>query len=573
VIEGVSIERDAECRTRDGTVLRADVYRPDGAGDGGLPVLLMRTPYDKTEAETSSGYAHPSWWARQGYVTVVQDCRGSFRSEGTFEPFVHEARDGYDAVEWAARLPGADGRVAMYGYSYVGATQLLAATERPPSLAAVAPGFTSSQYHEGWTFNGGALALAFAATWAAGLGYARALERHESAAAAELERAFTGLAWASALPLEEMPPLSRERAPWFHDWLAHPSYDDFWRATSIAEDYARVQVPGLHVAGWYDVFLSGSVENFTGLASLGRPQKLLIGPWHHGPWTPLPVGRPGGGEASARAVDEWQRRFLDQVLKGAETGVFDAPVTVFVLGDGWRDLDGWPPGGTRPVDLHLCSGGRANSVHGDGALEPNPQQGGPPDVFVYDPLAPTVSQGGHSCCVEGLTPMGPASQRETERWQTVLVYTSPPLAADAELLGDVEVELHAASSAVDTDFTARLCLVDPEGESVNLQEGIVRARYRDSPAEPTPIEPGRVYAYRIRLGPVGVLVPAGHRLRLDVASSDFPQWDRNLNTGGALGREGREAAVVATQAVYHDAARPSRVTLPVHGGELRFARG
>jgi len=557
----VTIERNAPCRTRDGVTLYADVHRPPG--EGPWPVLLMRDPYDKTGAQTGSGYAHPSWWARQGYLTVVQDTRGRFRSEGAFSPFVHEARDGYDAVEWAARLPGADGRVAMYGFSYPGAVQLLAAAERPPSLVTICPAFTSSRYHEGWTYQGGALHLAFAASWAAGLAYDGARGRGDAAAMAALERAAADPAWYAALPLEDCAPLTRESAPYYFDWLEHASYDDYWRATSVAEDYGRIQVPALHVGGWYDIFLAGTVGSFVELERRVGRQKLLVGPWTHGPWAPV-GGSAGGPEAGWTAVCDWQLRWLGHWLKGRETGVLDRPVTAFVLGDGWRDLDGWPPPASRAVDWYLHSGGRANSRFGDGTLSPGPPGDEPPDVFTYDPLVPVVSRGGHSCCNAAVTPMGPASQREAEEWRDVLCYTSAPLAEDLTLLGDVTATLHAASSAVDTDFTAKLCLVDPDGESVNLKQGIVRARYRDSLAEPSLLEPGRIYEYRIALGPIGVRVPTGHRLRLNVSSSDFPHWDRNLNTGGPLGREGRERAVVATQTVLHDRARPSRLTLPVH---------
>jgi hypothetical protein len=551
----VTVERDVEARMRDGVVLRADVYRP--AAGGPHPVLLMREPYDKTTAQTGSGYYHPSWWAAQGFVTVVQDCRGRFRSEGEFVPFAHEARDGHDTVEWAARLPGADGRVAMYGFSYPGATQLLAATERPPSLVAICPAMTASQSYEGWTYQGGALHLAFAANWAAGLAAYTAITRGDGAEIRRLEALLGSSDWFGHLPLREVPGLDRATAPYWHDWLDHPAYDEFWRVTAVDEDYGRIEVPGLHVGGWYDIFLSGTVANFRGIA--GR-QKLVIGPWQHGPWTPL-LG--GGPEAGPGAVNEWQLRFLDEVVRGRPSGVFDAPATVWVLGDGWRDLDGWPPAGVQMVDWYLHSGGRAGSALGDGTLSPGPPGEEPADVFVYDPLAPVASAGGHSCCDDALTPMGPRSQEGSERWGDTLVYTSPPLQSDLDLVGDVEVRLFAATSARDTDFTAKLCRVDPDGVSTNLKQGIVRARSRESLAAPTLLEPGRVYEYRIALGPIGARIPAGYRLRLDVSSSDFPHWDRNLNTGGPLFAEGPEAAVVATQTVLHDRLRPSRVTLPV----------
>jgi putative CocE/NonD family hydrolase len=560
----VTVETDVPCRTRDGVTLYADVYRPSGSGTH--PVLLMREPYNKWTAQTGSGYNPPAWWAARGYLTVIQDCRGRYRSEGEFVPFVNEARDGYDAVEWAAALPGSDGRVAMYGFSYPGATQLLAATLRPPSLVAICPGMTSSQYYEGWTYNGGAFALALAANWAVGLSYDTARKTGDESALAALEPATGDSAWFSRLPLELLSPLTRENAPYFFDWLDHPSYDDFWRATAIDDDYPRIAVPALHVAGWYDVFLGGSVANFVGLRSSAgteaarAQQKLLVGPWQHGPWKPL-LG--AGADASPIAVNEWQLRFLDEVVKGRPSGVLDAPVTAYVMGEGWRNFAGWPPPDARPVDWYLRSAGRANSRFGDGLLSPQPPGDEPADTFVYDPLVPVSSTGGHSCCDEALTPMGPRSQEGAEQWGDVLVYTSAELEDDLVLAGDVVVTLHAASTAVDTDFTARLCRVDLAGESRNLKEGIVRARYRESLSEPRPIQPGRVYEYRIALGPLAVRVPAGHRLRLDVSSSDFPQWDRNLNTGGPLGKEGYAAAIVARQTVLHDRAHPSRLTLPV----------
>jgi len=551
----VTVERDVPARMRDGVTLRADVYRPVEGGP--YPVLLARNPYDKLTAQTGSGYYHPSWWARQGWVVVAQDCRGRFRSEGVFEPFTNEAKDGYDTVEWAARLPGSDGRVAMYGFSYPGATQLLAATKRPPSLVAVCPGMTASQYYDGWTYQGGALHLAFAANWAAGLAAYTAITAGDGPAISRLERALGSSDWFSHLPLLEPPAFTRADAPYYFDWLEHESYDDYWRATAIDEDYGRIQVPGLHVGGWYDIFLSGTVANFRGI---GGRQKLLVGPWQHGPWSPL-LG--DGEDAGPRAVNDWQLRFLDEVVKGRASGALDAPATVYVIGDGWRDLDGWPPPGARSVDWFLHSGGRANSKYGDGTLSPEPPAEEPPDVFAYDPLAPVASAGGHSCCDDSLTPMGPRSQHGSERWGDTLVYTSAPLVEDVDLVGDVMVTLHAASTAVDTDFTAKLCRVSPDGESVNLKQGIVRARFRRSLSTPELLTPGQVEEYRISLGPIGVRIPAGYRLRLDVSSSDFPHWDRNLNTGGPLGAEGPERAIVATQTVLHDRARPSRITLPI----------
>jgi putative CocE/NonD family hydrolase len=263
-------------------------------------------------------------------------------------------------------------------------------------------------------------------------------------------------------------------------------------------------------------------------------------------------------------VDDWQLYWFDQFLKGQYTGVTDSPVTVFVLGeDRWRDLEQWPPAGAKQTPYFLHSDGRANSVFGDGSLSCAPPLTEQPDIFTYDPGIPNQSHGGHSCCFDFAAPMGPADQLLSEQQNQVLVYTTEPLPHDLLLIGDVAVELFAATSAVDTDWTARLCRVDHRGVSINIQEGIVRARYRDSLTQPTLVEPDRVYASRIELGPVGIRFAAGERIRLTISSSDFPQWDRNMNTGGPIGKEGPSAAITATQIVLHDEAHPSRVLLPV----------
>jgi uncharacterized protein len=554
----VTLERDVECRLSDGIVLRADVYRP--ASEVSLPVLLMRLPYGKTTAGANWGYAHPAWYARRGFVVAVQDVRGRYASEGEFTPFVHETQDGYESVEWAAGLPGSNGTVGMYGFSYPGATQLLAAVARPPSLAAIAPGFTSPQFYEGWTHVGGALALASIAGWASFLAVETARRRGDHAAHAALLAALgaaPSLYW--TLPVAEYLPPLRIDAPYFYDWLDHSAYDEYWRATAVDDDFSRITVPALHTGGWYDTFHAGTVASFSGMGP--APQKLLMGPWQHSPWRAISAGV--RRDAGANVVDDWHVRFFDEVLKGESSGVFEHAGRVFVLNEDWRNVDGWPPSQSVDVPYYLHSEGRANSAYGDGTLSPDAPGAEPADVYLYDPLMPSISFGGHSCCSEAIAPMGPADQEPYEASKGVLVYTSEPLDRELVLLGDASVDLHASSTALDTDFTARLCVVDRDGTSINLKEGIVRARFRDSFSEPSLLEPGEVYRFTIRLGPVGVRLERGTRIRLDVSSSDFPQWDRNLNTGGPLGSEPASAAVVATQAVFHDSAHPSRLTLPV----------
>ena len=565
----VVVERDVPARMRDDTTLYADVYRPSNGGP--FPVVLMRLPYNKIQAQNNVTYHHPSWYARHGYMVVVQDTHGRGQSEGNFYPFAHEAEHGYDTVEWAASLPCSNGRVGMYGFSYVGATQLQAALRRPPSLRAICPGFTGSQYYEGWAYNGGAFALAFNASWAAYLAMDDARWQGNDAATHNLNAAFLGAPnFYGHLPLKEYPPFAgSDFGQYFFDWMEHPSYDDYWRRWSVDEDYSRIDVPALHVGGWYDVFIGGTVKNFEGLRrgagseASRAAQKLLVGPWYHLPWTRL-TGEADFGPEARKVVDGWQLRWFDQFLRDEDTGVLDSPVSVFLMGeDRWVEESSWPPEGTQFLDYYLRSGGSANSINGDGELGLEPPDREPPDVYVYDPLFPVPSSGGHSCCFPIIAPMGPANQAEVEVLNGVLVYTSQPLEEDLTVIGPVSVTLFAATSASDTDFTAKLCDVSSEGDSTNIQEGIVRARYRESLSDPKPVTPQEVYEYKMDLGPTAYVFKAGHRIRVQVSSSDFPQWDRNLNTGGPLGAEGAAQARVATQTVLHDADHPSRVTLPV----------
>jgi uncharacterized protein len=574
IVRAVSVERDVPMLARDGVTLRSDVWRP--AAGGRLPVLLVRTPYDKAQASTIN-YAHPAWYAAQGYIVALQDVRGRWGSDGEFTPFEHERLDGHDAIEWAASLPGSNGRVGMYGGSYVGATQLLAARGAPAALKAIAPGVTGSQVYEGWTHRQGAFALAVNASWASELAADQARRagdeatwRSLSAAAADPWR------WYGHLPLDGHPPLATTGyAPYYFEWLRHPTDDGYWGRWNIEEDYGSITAAGFHYGGWYDVFAAGTVRNFTGLSQVatspvGRRgaerQRLVMGPWQHVAWSSR-TGPIDHGPAAAAHIDQLQLRWFDRWLRDSGDGLEGPPVSIFLMGRGaWLEESEWPPIGMREVPLFLRSGGRANSVRGDGRLDPEPAGDEPPDVFPYDPLMPTPSLGGHSCCYPDVAPIGPADQSAVESSGRTLVYTGRTLERDLVVIGPVSVVLHAASDRRDTDFTARLCDVDPEGRSINILEGVVRARYRAPGAPPNEIQPGVCYEYRIELGVVAHSFAAGHRVRLQVASSDFPQWDRNLNTGGPLGQEGPLSALVATQVVEHSAARPSRLLLPLVEG-------
>ncbi len=569
-----TVEREVNvpATMRDGTVLHSDVYRPKEAG--GYPVLLMRLPYDKQAAQTYV-YAPPEFYASHCYIVVIQDVRGQYASGGEFYPFRDDMADGYDTVEWAAALPGSTGKVGMYGFSYVGATQWLAATQRPPHLAAIVPAMTSSDYYDGWSYEGGAWALAFEESWpltsialtaAKRLGEQAIIDRME-AAAENVEEAY------DYLPLKGFPPLVPEDprvAPYFYDWLEHPTWDEYWKQWSIRLRWGDVTVPALNFGGWYDVFMAGTIENFVGMREHGGSeaartgQRLVIGPWIHLPWVPQ-VGDLDFGPEARNPIDWLQLRWFDHWLKGVDNGVDrEPPVRVFVMGaNRWRAAEAWPIPGTEFRRFYLHSLGAANSVDGNGWLSEEPPGEGEAatDRYRYDPANPVPSLGGHSCCTADVAPVGPRDQRPVEERADVLVYTTAPLEEAVEATGPITVKLWAASTAPDTDFTAKLVDVHPDGTAINLNNGIIRARYRNSLERTEPIEPGEVYEYTIEVWPTSNLFKVGHRIRLEVSSSNFPHYDRNPNTGHPFGADAELRA--ADQTVYHGPERPSHVVLPI----------
>jgi putative CocE/NonD family hydrolase len=553
---------------RDGTLLYADVYRPKG--EGPWPVLLLRHPYDKTQAENIS-YAHPSWYARYGYIVVVQDVRGRWMSEGEWYPFRHEEEDGCDSIAWAAGLPGSNGQVGMYGFSYAGATQLLSAVYQPPHLRTIMPALTGSDYYDGWTYRGGALHHAFTQSWATSLALDTARRRHDYALEGSIAAAL-GNAWANYyIPPQYFPFINQAGlAPYYYDWLKHDTYDDYWKRWSLRPRYVQIRVPALHIAAWYDVFLEGTLENYTSLRVQAashhaqQNQKLVVGPWYHMPWHQH-VGDFDFGEAGRNCVDALQVLWLDKHLRGERNQLDnEPPVALFVMGENrWRFENEWPVPQAKPTRFFLHSGGRANSLNGDGRLDQQNPDDELPDVFTYDPRLPVMSVGGHSCCVDTLTPMGAFDQRAQEYRNDVLVYTSETLAEDVTVIGKVEVTLYAASTAVDTDFTAKLVDVYPDGQAINVGEGILRARFRESLEQPIPIEPERVYAYKILVGSTAIAFKAGHRIRVEISSSNFPTFDRNSNSGKPLAEAGPADWFVATQTVFHDGRYPSCIVLPI----------
>jgi putative CocE/NonD family hydrolase len=568
------VEKDVRIAMRDGVPLTADVWRP--VADSTVPALVQRTPYNKE----MSASPEVMRLTRAGYAVVVQDVRGRYASGGVFDPFRQEASDGEDTIGWAAAQPWCSGDVGMLGPSYLGAAQLLAAARQPARLKAIAPSITASDYHEGWTYQGGALQLGFIVTWATmilGLGdVAARLGRGEAqpadigavvAASDRLGDLFRHSPTDSLSHLDEI-------APYWRDWLGHPAYDAFWRSLAPRERYADVTVPALNIGGWYDLFLSGTLENYRGLRAHGtgaaRESRLIVGPWAHANMTAdFPERAYGmGGGALLSDLTGRQIRWFDRHVRGIDNGLdAEAPGRVFVMGaNTWRDAEDWPLPESHVTPLYLHSSGAANTAAGDGILSFDAPAGEQPsDTYRYDPSDPVPTVGG-ATFLPGLTigaNAGPRDQRAVEARDDVLCFTTTPLEEELTVIGPIELVLHASSSARDTDFTAKLVDVHPDGRAEILCDGILRGRYRVSLSDPRPMEPDRPYALRIDVGATANVFAAGHRIRLEISSSNFPRFDRNTNTGGTIAAESESDYLVATNRVFHDAGRPSHLLLPL----------
>ena len=561
--EGVAVEQGVKVPMRDGTVLRADVYRPKA--DGRFPILLQRTPYNKS-GEASFGYRG----AGEGYVVIIQDVRGRYTSEGEWYTFRHEPEDGYDTVEWAAALPYSNGKVGMFGGSYVGATQMLAAITHPPHLAGICPVVTASNYHSNWTYQGGAFEQWFNESWTSGL----AQDTLNRLIAANTN----GLGGAWKLPLTSYPLFNTNGeslkldspgvlAPYFLDWLAHPNYDEYWKKLSIEEHFADINVPALTVAAWYDIFQGGSIRNYEGLkAHAGtemarKGQHLLVIIGGHAGSGPK-IGDVDFGSDAKVDADDLTLDWYNYLFKGANNRFAAKPVTIFVMGaNRWRDEDSWPLERARSTRYFLHSSKGSNSARGDGVLSTEQPGKESPDQFVYDPANPAPTTGGPLCCDSLHLPPGPRDQRPVETREDVLVYSTAPLTKDVEVTGPVSLEVYARSSAVDTDFTAKLVDVWPNGFAQNLTEGIIRARYRDSQEKPELLTPNQVYKLTIDLWSTSNVFKQGHVLRLEVSSSNFPRFDRNLNTGLSAAQSSQ--FIRATNTILHDGEHPSALVLPI----------
>jgi putative CocE/NonD family hydrolase len=560
----IQMERDIIAKMRDGVVLRADVFRPTAAGR--FPVIMQRTPYNKANYN-ANGAPFAIRAAARGYVVILQDVRGRFASDGDWYPFQHEVDDGYDTVEWAAALPYSNGKVGMFGWSYLGVTQMSAALAQPPHLVSLFPVVTACDYYDEWTYRGGAFQQFFNESWASFRLAPDTLDRRVKKSANAMNRVWD-------LPLGNFSLFEtgsvRDLAPYFFHWLEHPAYDGYWKQWSLNGRFGKISVPCYHVGGWYDIFLNGTLRNYTGVKAHGgtaaarNGQRLMIGPWYHDSAS-FREGKSGevsfAPEGCSNEEDEMLRWF-DYTLKGMVSGLAEKPVRIFVMGENvWREEEDWPLRRARSTRFHLHSGGSANSLHGDGSLSDSAPEAESPDAFVYDPANPVRTQGGGNCCDHDHLAPGVFDQRPVENRADVLVYSTLPLDSDMEVTGPVTAELFVSSSAVDTDFTAKLVDVHPDGFARNLADGILRLRFRNSFERAEPLVPGEIYKIKIDLWATSNLFRQGHRIRLEIASSNFPRYDRNLNTGADLLTG--ERMLRASQTVYHDRDHPSALILPI----------
>jgi len=554
---------------RDGVRLATDIYRP--ADGPAAPTLLTRTPYDKDGVGGFNDDLDLFRALRSGYAVVVQDVRGRYASEGRFDAYHQEPSDGADTIAWIATQPWSNGAVGTFGKSYLGCTQWLLAPQQPSALRAMAPSMTPSDAYEGNAYQGGAHVMHIL-RWAVGLSADAARRRAAAgdAVPAAWARDFDYDTALAHLPLGDHPAWN-ELTPFWPDWITRPGDGEYWRAISPNASYDRVTVPVLSIGGWYDIMLGPALENYRGVrhgggSDLAARSRLIIGPWSHVELSGSFPEREFGPDASRQAVDldGLQLRWFDRWVRGERNGVEDEdPVLIFVMGaNTWRSETDWPLPDTAYTDYYLHSGGRANTRHGDGVLSLSPPSIESGDTFVYDPRDPVPTIGGQ-VLMPGATTVGPRDQSRVEERDDVLVYSTNVLTEAVEVIGPVQLRLFLISTVPDTDLTGKLVDVFPDGRAINLTDGIQRVRYRRSRVHPELMNPGEAYEVSIDMWATANVFEPGHRVRLEVSSSNWPRFGRHPNTGGSIADEPAEAYQPAINRILHDDEHPSRLILPV----------
>lgn len=543
--------RNVKVPMRDGVRLSTSIYLPPGAGP--FPVVLVRTAYNRVGIRT------PDFWNR-GIATVAQDCRGRYDSAGVHHPFIHEAEDGHDTLEWIGRQPWCNGKIGMFGASYLAATQFLSAPLQSRYLAALNPQFMAADCWKRAYYCDGAFSLALTWSWLCFECSARTSE-------AGIMPVFDVAKLLRHLPILTLDEASGAGAVQsYRNYVQKNRYDAHWKGLNVIEQAHRYRIPMLLTGGWYDYYPGEAARMYLALRQqaptpgLRDAHRLLLGPWTHGFGATSQLGEVDFGP-EALAQNDSAVRWLDCLLHGRDVTEFQrAPVRLFVMGiNQWRDETEWPLARMRIVKFFLREGGR---------LATRPPSVEKPDRYTYDPNDPVPTLGGNHSVgpynpgLYDFVKPGPYDQRPVESRPDLLTYTTEELTEDTEVTGPVVVTLHASSSARDTDFVARLCDVHPDGRSIQITEGVIRARFRDDVwGEPTLLEPGKAYEFTIDMQITSNVFRRGHRIRLHITSSNFPLWDRNLNTGHdpATDTEMR----VAEQTIFHDPERASHVALPM----------
>ncbi len=557
---GVRLERGVKMRLADGVTLVSDHYYPSGPGP--WPTLLMRQPYGRDIASTVV-YAHPVWFARYGYHVAIQDVRGRGESEGDFYPFRNEGRDGAETIAWLRTHAACNGRIGMYGFSYQGATQLLAAAEQPEGLRCIAPHMTAADLYHGWFYHQGALRLSATLGWGIQMLREDARRCGLREASARLENAWASLrAQASWAPYAKHPALQDDGLPTYvRDWMQHREPGEYWTSQDISARLDRIAIPALHLAGWFDLYLQGSIAGYLALRDGGGSafaranQYLIAGPWVHIPWGDR-AGEMTCGPSANLDTDAILLRWLDHWLKDSGDFKREPRVRYFVLGaNAWRSASEWPEKGS--FRIHLHSHGNANSRRGDGWLASvAPMEEEPNDLFVYDPEVPVAAPGGPQSL------SGSFDQSLLELGNHLLVYTSPLLTDEIEIFGTPRMQLFASTSAPFADFTAKLVRVKADGTAAFLSIGIARSSWL---FRETRYEADEVREWRFDLEPVAVALFPGEQLRLEIASSAFPLYDRNPSTSTPPQDADPWSWKRSTQRILHTATHPSAIHLPIQG--------
>ncbi|HMF74888.1 MAG TPA: CocE/NonD family hydrolase [Bryobacteraceae bacterium] len=530
---------------RDGVRLAADLFLP---GAGRWPTVLVMTPYGRTGSATRTY----RYFLSRGYAVVIEDMRGRYGSRGVFSTVTQSGPDGNDTIDWIAGQAWSNGRVAMAGSSYLGLVQWWTALEDNPHLLAISPmNSGNDEYIDRYYSAGGALQLGHRLLW---------LAENENSPSRPLSRPD---AYIRNLPLRTSDLLATGTiVPYWRSALDHPSYDDYWKQRSVRRKLDQLNVPVLSLGGWFDAYAESDLDAFSRLALKRKSAETWIGPWGHNPGLKFPT-LDFGPQANI-GIRGRQADWFDKWLKrNVGASIHEQPLLhIFIMGPNvWREEHEWPLARTRYTPLYLTSAGTANSSAGTGFLRWQPVRAAPHDSFFYDPKNPVPTVGGAICCEPKIFPPGPLNQAEVERRSDVLVYTSAPLNEEIEVTGPVRTILYISTSANDTDFTAKLVDVQPSGRPLLVTDGMQRLRYRLSLDRPVFVKRNQVYQVSVDCGVTSYVFSAGHRIRLEVSSSNFPRFDRSLNSTGSNADQTKPTK--AKQTVFHEKGYPSAVILPV----------